>query len=77
MPNVWRDKRAAIKHSAGLADAPALADELKDFRRKVSEAGRATYSARTGAHDDLVLAVAIALWFAKSGPVSRSEPLRI
>lgn len=66
-----------LAFAEGLADAPALADELKDFRRKVSEAGRATYSARTGAHDDLVLAVAIALWFAKSGPVSRSEPLRI
>jgi hypothetical protein len=57
-----------------VGDAGALADELKDFRRKVSEAGRATYSARTGAHDELVLAVAIALWFAMSGPVSGVEP---
>ena len=27
-------------------------EELKDFQRKVSDAGRATYNARTGAHDD-------------------------
>jgi hypothetical protein len=36
--------------------------ELKDFRRHVSEAGRYSFQARTGAHDDLVLAVAIAAW---------------
>jgi hypothetical protein len=38
-------------------------EELKDFQRKVSDACRATYNARAGVHDDLVLAVAIALWF--------------
>lgn len=58
----------------GLRDAGALADELKDFRRKVSDAGRATYAARTGAHDDLVLAVAIALWFATNGSSVSVEP---
>jgi hypothetical protein len=41
-----------------------LHEELKDFRRHVTTAGRATYQARTGRHDDLVLAVAIALWWA-------------
>jgi hypothetical protein len=66
-----------LKIAAALSDAGALAEELKDFRRKVSEAGRATYAARTGAHDDLVLAVAIALWFATSGPVWSIEPFPI
>lgn len=61
--------------AARLSDAGALADELKDFQRKVTAAGKATWSARTGAHDDLVLAVAIALWFATNMPVSGSEPL--
>jgi hypothetical protein len=42
----------------------ALVEELKDFQRKVSESGRATYDARSGAHDDLILACAIGLWFA-------------
>jgi hypothetical protein len=55
-----------------------MESELKDFRRHVSEAGRYSFEARSGAHDDLVLAVAIALWRATkkkpnfAGP--RSEP---
>lgn len=55
---------AELKIAAALSDASILQEELKDFRRFVSDAGRATWSARTGAHDDLVLAVAIALWWA-------------
>jgi hypothetical protein len=39
-----------------------MADELKDFRRKVGAAGRYQYEARVGKHDDYVLAAAIALW---------------
>jgi len=38
--------------------------ELKDFRRYVSAAGRNSWEARSGQHDDLVLAVGIAAWFA-------------
>ena len=45
-----------LKIAAALSDAEPLQEELKDFQRKVSDAGRATYNARTGAHDDLVLA---------------------
>ncbi len=48
-----------LKIAAALSDAESLQEELKDFQRKVSDAGRATYNARTGAHDDLVLAIAI------------------
>jgi len=40
---------------------------MKDFKRKVSEVGWATYAARVGAHDNLVLSVAIALWTATQG----------
>jgi hypothetical protein len=53
-----------LRFAAELGEAHALAEELKDFRRHVGAAGRATYQARTGRHDDLVLAVAIALWWA-------------
>ena len=45
-----------------LTEAGAMASELRDFRRKVSTAGRFSYEARIGTHDDLVLAVAIGLW---------------
>ena len=53
-----------LRFAAALGEAHALADELKDFRRHLTSAGRATYQARVGKHDDLVLAVAIALWWA-------------
>jgi hypothetical protein len=53
-----------LRFAAELRESEVLRDELQDFRRHVTAAGRATYSARTGKHDDLVLAVAIALWWA-------------
>ncbi len=51
-----------LRFASGLREAGAMAEELKDFRRKVSSAGRFSYDARVGKHDDLVLAVALALW---------------
>jgi hypothetical protein len=67
-----------LRIAAELNEAGALQEELLDFRRKVSEAGRSTWSARVGAHDDLVLSVAIALWRALHGPgVFVSQELRI
>lgn len=57
-----------LKFAAALQEAEAMREELKDFRRKVSVAGRYTFEARVGKHDDLVLAVAIALWWAVRPP---------
>jgi hypothetical protein len=57
-----------LRFAAALTEAGAMREELKDFRRKLSDAGRATYAARTGAHDDLVLAVAIACWWISRPP---------
>jgi hypothetical protein len=57
-----------LRIAAELTEAGALAEELKDFRRKVSAAGRYSYEARVGKHDDLVLACAIALWVACQPP---------
>lgn len=51
-----------LRFAEALTDAGALREELRDFRRMVTAAGRATFSARVGAHDDLVLAVALATW---------------
>ena len=51
-----------LRIAADLTEAGTLAEELKDFRRKISAAGRYTFEARVGKHDDLVLAVAIGLW---------------
>jgi hypothetical protein len=52
-----------LRFADELREREALREELKDFRRHVTAAGRATYQAHTGKHDDLVLAVAIALWW--------------
>ncbi len=51
-----------LRFAASLTEAGAMQEELKDFRRKVSAAGRYSFEARGGKHDDLVLAVAIGLW---------------
>jgi hypothetical protein len=58
-------------------DAGTLKEQMKDFKRKVSEAGRATHAARVGAHDDLVVTAAIALWMPTSGPVTTRMELRL
>jgi hypothetical protein len=60
-----------LKVAADLPDAQVLVAELQNFRVKISLAGHDSYGAgtgeewRVGAHDDLVLAVAIALWAAQ------------
>lgn len=51
-----------LRIAADLMEAGPLKDELKDFQRKVTAAGRTQWEARVGKHDDLVLAVALALW---------------
>lgn len=66
-----------LRIAAAANDASALKEEMKDFKRKISEAGRTTYAARVGAHDDLVLSVAIALWMATSGPSTDNWELRL
>jgi hypothetical protein len=58
----------ALRFAAELQEAEAMRDELKDFRRKVSTAGRYSFEARVGKHDDLVLAVALALWMVVGKP---------
>ena len=45
-----------------------LQNELMDFRVKVTKAANEVFEAREGAHDDLVLAVAIALWCGEERP---------
>jgi|SRR5699024_2155627 len=51
-----------LRISTKLKDAQALAKELQDFRVNMTSAGNAIFGARIGAHDDLVLALAIAVW---------------
>ena len=53
-----------LKIAKSLPEAPALAAELQDFRATISESGTAQFGARSGRHDDLVLALACATWWA-------------
>ena len=59
---------------AKLPHAVTLQRELRDFRVKISKAANETYDAREGAHDDLVLALAIGL-FAAEHPLRRWLPV--
>jgi hypothetical protein len=70
-------KLQALLHSGhlriprSLPDAPVLMRELQDFRVRFTDAGNATFNARDGAHDDLVLALALAVF-----GLRRPEPVR-
>ena len=72
----------ALLHSGALAIArslpeqPALVSELQNFRASISDLGNASFGARQGAHDDLVLALAIALWYL-AGPQSGTGRMRV
>jgi hypothetical protein len=48
-----------------LVEAETLVRELQDFKVNYSSSGFMSFSARQGKHDDLVLALAIAVWKAK------------
>jgi hypothetical protein len=64
MPGKPEGIAGTLRFAAELTEAGAMRDELADFRRKLSDAGRATYAARTGRHDDLVVPLVIAAWWA-------------
>ncbi|QXQ08244.1 hypothetical protein KX816_09910 [Sphingosinicellaceae bacterium] len=50
--------------AAQIDHADVLRIELADMRARISPAGNDQYGARPGAHDDLVLALALAVWAA-------------
>lgn len=51
-----------LKLLSKLPLAETLRRELTDFRVNVTRSATETYAAREGSHDDLVIAVAMALW---------------
>src|SRR5215467_2544779 len=56
-----------LKIHRDLTEAAELVRELQDFRVEFTAAGSITFNARSGRHDDLVLALAIATWCAYGG----------
>jgi hypothetical protein len=59
-----------LKIHKELSEAETLVRELQDFRVDFTAAGHLTFNARSGRHDDLVLALAIAVWHAHRGMAS-------
>jgi hypothetical protein len=52
-----------LRIAKGLPEAGTLVAELQNFRATISDTGYASFGARSGKHDDLVLALAISLWW--------------
>jgi hypothetical protein len=87
---IWRVAKTALisnleaaMHSgelhvaASLAEAANLREELRDFQRHVTASGANTWSARAGAHDDIVLATSYCVWWAteRTRHTMTSDPL--
>src|SRR5262245_23798833 len=77
----WRVSKVAlvsslivVVQSRRLAAAPALplaetlVQELEGFGTQVTASGHEVFSARSGQHDDLVLAASLAAWWAERPP---------
>ncbi len=50
-------------HSAERERKGSKSGKLQAFKVRFTAAGGDTYAARSGEHDDLVMAVALAVWF--------------
>ena len=55
-----------LKVAKDLPLAEAFIGELRAFQVRLTAKGCDTYAARSGEHDDLVLAVALAVWHCQS-----------
>lgn len=66
-----------LKIHMGLSDAPVLVRELNDFRVKYSDAGSATFNAGEGAHDDLALALALAVFGLSRPEYATGDDLKV
>ncbi len=60
-----------LRFAQDIPETPTLLKELEDYRVKVTAAGNETFNAREGAHDDLLLALALAAWGAEKASKKR------
>lgn len=63
----WDEGRVKVPSNASFW--PLFEKELKAFRGEMSAMGRAKFEAAQGEHDDLVMAVAQAVWYGEQNPV--------
>ena len=65
-----------LKIARTMPDVGTLVEELPNFRVKITPAANEVFGAwREGEHDDLVLAVVLACWWAERMPVSSGLPI--
>src|SRR5262249_48673747 len=61
-----------LRFAASLPETPTLVKELQSYRVRVTPAANETFNAREGQHDDLLLAVCLAVWAGQRlAPASR------
>jgi hypothetical protein len=67
-----------LRFANNLKDKDVVTKELINFKIKITKKGNDTYEAwREGDHDDLVLSIAIAAWYAKKfGGEKKIDPAR-
>jgi hypothetical protein len=65
-----------LKIHKDLTEAETLVRELQDFRCDYTAAGYLTFNARSGRHDDLVLALGVAVWRASDGGMKNAGLFR-
>ena len=71
-------RTGALEVVHDLPDREQAEEELQNFRRRIGATGRATYAAAEGAHDDTIMSISMACWWAKKRRgVTREVPLRI
>ena len=58
-----------LRIAANMRDTETITDELLAYRRTTTDHGNETYAAAAGNHDDLVLALSLALWTAEHKPL--------
>jgi hypothetical protein len=73
---IARQDTGEFRAAAALPDREAFEAELQGFRRRLSAAGAVRFEAEEGKHDDLVIAVALAVWWA-SRPRGERRQLRV
>ena len=56
-------QQGRLKIAAGLPLAATLSQELADYQVRISQAGHDSYSAPSGQHDDLLMALSLVCWF--------------
>jgi hypothetical protein len=56
-------QQGRLRIAAGLPLAAVLAEELRDFQVRISQSGHDTYSAPSGKHDDMLIALSLISWY--------------